>query len=85
MILVMLLIQILMQCYLYIIYHSIRFIAYFKNFFTALRQYRGGQSHSLDVNHCVCNIRPDGHWEPRKTVGSLTPAEHLVGFEPGTF
>ena len=30
-----------MQCYLYIIYHSIRFIAYFKNFFTALRQYRG--------------------------------------------
>ena len=29
-------------------------------------------------------IRPEGHWEPCNEVGSLSPAEHLVGFEPGT-
>ena len=26
-----------------------------------------------------------GHQEPRNEVGSLSPAECLVGFEPGTF
>ena len=26
-----------------------------------------------------------GHREPRNYIGSLSPAEHLVGFEPGTF
>ena len=31
------------------------------------------------------HIRPEGHREPRNEVGSLSPAEHLVGFEPGTF
>ena len=30
-------------------------------------------------------IRPEGHQEPRSEVGSLSPAERLVGFEPGTF
>ena len=30
-------------------------------------------------------IRPEGHWEPRNEVGSLSPAERLAGFEPGTF
>ena len=30
-------------------------------------------------------IQPKGHWEPRKKVGSLSPDEHLLGFEPGTF
>ena len=34
---------------------------------------------------CVLLIRPEGHQEPRSEVGSLSPAEHLVGFEPGTF
>ena len=29
-------------------------------------------------------FRPEGHREPRNEVGSLSPAEHLVGFEPGT-
>ena len=28
---------------------------------------------------------PEGHWEPCNKVGSLSPAEHLVGFEPRTF
>ena len=31
------------------------------------------------------HIRPEGHREPRNEVGSLSPAERLVGFEPGTF
>ena len=30
-------------------------------------------------------IRPEGHREPRNEVESLSPAEHLAGFEPGTF
>ena len=44
-----------------------------------------GQPHPLDVNHCVLYFRPEGHEEPRSDVGSLSPAERLVGFEPGTF
>ena len=44
-----------------------------------------GQPHSPDVNHCVLHIRPEGHREPRNEVGSLRTAEHLVGFELGTF
>ena len=28
------------------------------------------------------HIRPEGHREPRNKVGSLSPAERLVGFEP---
>ena len=43
------------------------------------------QPHSPDVNHCVLHFRPEGHWEPRGEVGSLSPAKCLVGFEPGTF
>ena len=31
------------------------------------------------------HVRPEGHQEPRNEVGSLRPAEHLAGFEPGTF
>ena len=31
------------------------------------------------------HIRPEGHRGPRNKVGSLSPAERLVGFEPGTF
>ena len=30
------------------------------------------------------HIRPEGHREPRSEVGSLSPAERLVGFELGT-
>ena len=30
-------------------------------------------------------IRPEGHREPFNEVGSLSPAECLAGFEPGTF
>ena len=31
------------------------------------------------------HIRPEGHREPCNEVGSLSPAKHLAGFEPGTF
>ena len=34
---------------------------------------------------CVLHIGPKGHWESCNEVGSLGPAEHLVGLEPGTF
>ena len=44
-----------------------------------------GQPHSPDVNHFVLYFRPEGHQEPPSKVGSLSPAKHLVGFEPGTF
>ena len=30
-------------------------------------------------------VRPEGHREPRNKVGALSLAEHLVGFELGTF
>ena len=44
-----------------------------------------GQPHSPDVNHCILHFRREGHREPRNEVGSQSLAEHLVGFEPGTF
>ena len=44
-----------------------------------------GQPHSSNVNHCSLHFQPQGHREPRNKVGSQSPAEHLVGFEPGTF
>ena len=44
-----------------------------------------GQFHSPNVNHCSLHFRPEGHREPCNKVGSLSPAEHLVGFEPRTF
>ena len=34
---------------------------------------------------CVLLIRPEGHREPRNEIGSLIPAERLMGFEPGIF
>ena len=47
--------------------------------------YRGDSlTHPMLVT-AFLHIRPDGHREPRSEVGSLSPAERLVGFEPGTF
>ena len=34
---------------------------------------------------CILRIRPEGHWEPRNELGSLSSVKHLVGFEAGTF
>ena len=33
----------------------------------------------------IVNCRHKGHPESRNEIGSLSPAEHLVEFEPGTF
>ena len=44
-----------------------------------------GQPHQLDVNHCILTILTHGHRELRNEVGSLGPAERLVGIEPGNF
>ena len=38
--------------------------------------------HSPNVNNCILHIRPKGHWEPHNKVGSVSPAKHLVDFEP---
>ena len=39
-----------------------------------------------NINHTAfVQFWPEGHREPRNEVGSLSPAERLVGFEPGTF
>ena len=43
------------------------------------------QPRSLNVNHCIFHFRPEGHQEPYNKVGYLSLAEHLLGFEPGTF
>ena len=32
----------------------------------------------------LTQFRPEDHWESRNEVKSLSPAEHLVGFEVGT-
>ena len=37
------------------------------------------------VNHSICLFQPEGHQEPRNKVGPLSPAKHLVGFEPENF
>ena len=39
-----------------------------------------------DVNHlCFTYLTQRSRGDPHNEVGSLSPAEHLVGFEPGTF
>ena len=42
-----------------------------------------GQPHWLNVNHCILHFWPEGHWEPRSEVGSLSLAERLVRFWTG--
>ena len=50
-----------------------------------LGNYQGGNlTHPMLIT-CVLHIQPKGHQEPCNKVGSPSPAEHLMGFEPGTF
>ena len=50
-----------------------------------LGHYRGDSfTHPTLITPFV-KFLPEGHREPRGEVGSLSPAEHLVGFEPDTF
>ena len=59
--------------------------SFFNCFFSTLGHYGGGSlTHQMLIT-CVLHIRPEGHWESHSEVGSLSPAECLVGFELGTF
>ena len=50
-----------------------------------LSHYRGGSlTHPMLIT-CILHIQPEGHWQPRNKVGSLSLAKRLVGFEPETF
>ena len=66
---------------LFFVFFELLFGCPMANFEPLLR----GKPHSHDVNHCISYFQPEGHWELRNKVGSLGPAECLVGFELGTF
>ena len=59
---------------------------FFKYYLAAPRptlgHYRGCSLTHPMLLTCVLHIRPEGHQGPRSEVGSLSPAEHLVGFGP---
>ena len=46
---------------------------------------QGDSLTNLVLITAFAHIQPEGHREPRNKVGSLSLAEHLAGFEPGTF
>ena len=51
-----------------------------------LGHYRGDSlTHPMLITAVFFTFLTQGHWEPRNEIGSLSPAERLVGFEPGTF
>ena len=47
--------------------------------------YWGGSLTHPMLSTCILHIQPEGHQEPQNKVGSLSPAKHLVEFEPRTF
>ena len=66
-----------------------KFFFFFNYYLAAPRptsgHYRGDSlTHPMLITAFV-HVRPGGHREPHSEVGSLGPAERLVGFEPGTF
>ena len=61
------------------------FSCYFAAPRPALDHCQEGSLTHLMLIICILHIRPEGQREPRNEVGSLSPAERLVGFEPGTF
>ena len=66
------------------------YIFYFFNCYLAAPRPTSGHYRGDSLTHpmlitAFLHIRPEGHREPRSEVGSLSPAERLVGFEPGTF
>ena len=50
-----------------------------------LRHYRGNRLTHLMLITAFYLIRSEGHREPSDEVGSISPAEWVVGFELGTF
>ena len=65
------------------------FLFFFNCYLTVPRSTFGhSQGDSLTNRMLItafAHIQPEGHLEPRNEVGSLSPAERLAGFEPGTF
>ena len=71
--------------YLYDYYLFFFFNCYLAAPRPTLGHYRGGSlTHPILITS-VLNIRPEVHRELLSGVGSLSPAERLVGFEPETF
>ena len=63
---------------------------YFFNYYLAAPRPTSGHYRGDSLTHpmlitAFVHVRPEGHREPRSEVGSLSPAERLAGFEPGTF
>ena len=69
--------------------HAIAFFFFFNCYLAVplptLGHSQGDSLTNLMLITVFLHVRPEGHREPRSEVGSLSPAEHLVGFEPGTF
>ena len=67
-----------------------RVFLFFLNCYLAVPQPTLGHSQGDSLTNLMLitafvQLQPKGNWEPRNEVGSLSPAECLVGFEPGTF
>ena len=74
----------------FIIFILFYFILFFFDCYLAALQptyghYLGGSLTHLMLITAFLHILPEGHWEPRDEVGSLSMAKRLVGFELGTF
>ena len=66
------------------------FFFFFFNYYLAAPRPTSGHYRGDSLTHpmlitAFVHVRPEGHREPRSEVGSLSPAERLAGFEPGTF
>ena len=70
--------------------HIFFFFFFFFNYYLAAPRPTSGHYRGDSLTHpmlitAFVHVRPEGHREPRSEVGSLSPAERLAGFEPGTF
>ena len=66
------------------------FFANIENFLGPPPPLQKGGGHCVNLTNPILItafylFRPEGHQKPPSEVGSLSPAECLVGFEPGTF
>ena len=66
-----------------------RHLTFFFNCYLAAPRPNSGHYRGDSLTHPILitaflHIRPKGHREHRSEVGSLSPAERLAGFEPGT-
>ena len=74
----------------WLIYNSLHIYIYIFNCYLSaprptLDHYQGGSLTHPILIVCILHIRPEGYWEPRNEVGSLSSVKRLVGFEAGTF